>query len=260
MSRKIIDFHVHPFLNREDSACHYKAGCPADGEQAREYLRGLGVTTICGSVIGPAENWTQIARLNEQALQLRVYYGDFYVPGFHIHPDFAEQSLAEVERMAGVGLSLVGELVPYMHGWKLDHPGLLPILEAAEHYGMTVSFHSTNVADEVIEPLLTRFPKLTFVAAHPGEQEGFARHLGRMERHENYYLDLSGTGLGRMGLLRRGIDRVGKERFLFGTDFPICPPAMYIGAVEGDPFLTEEEKNAVFFENAQRILKRGAME
>lgn len=260
MSRQIIDFHTHPFLRAADSACMYKEGCPADWLQAGEYLRQLGVQTICGSVVGPGESWAQIARLNEQALQLREHYGEFYVPGFHIHPDYIEDSLAEIERMAGLGVTLMGELVPYMHKWKLSHPGIVPLLAAAERYGMVVNFHSTNVADEVIEPLLAQFPGLTFVAAHPGEPESFARHLGRMKRFENYYLDLSGGGLGRMGLLRRGIDRVGKERFLFGTDFPVCPPAMYVGVVESDPFLTEEEKNAVFFENAQRILKRGAME
>ena len=56
---------------------------------------------------------------------------------------------------------------------------------------MVFSFHSTGVTDEVLEPLLSRFPNLTFVAAHPGEKRDFLRHLSRMERHENYFLDLS---------------------------------------------------------------------
>lgn len=256
MSRTIIDFHAHPFLRPENNFCGYKSACPMDAAQVKAYLNALGVSTICGSVVAHAGNWEDVAVLNARALELQRLYGNFYVPGFHIHPDFVSQSLAELTRMATLGVKLVGELVPYMHGWKMDHPGLIPILEAAQHYGMIVSFHSTNVEDEVIEPLLDRFPKLTFVAAHPGEKESFVRHLGRMERHENYYLDLSGRGLGRMGMLRYGIDRVGKDRFLFGTDFPICPPAMYIGAVEGDPFLTDAEKNAIFFENAERILRK----
>lgn len=255
MSTAIIDFHAHLFLRPENNFCGYKSAWSIDAAQIKEYLNALGISTICGSVVAHAGSWEETAELNEQALEIKRFYGGFYIPGFHIHPDFVSQSIAEVERMAALGITLVGELVPYMHGWKMNHPGLLPILEAAEHYRMVVNFHSTNVDDEVMDPLLARFPKLTFVAAHPGEKESFLRHLGRMERFGNYFLDLSGRGLGRMGMLRYGIDRVGKERFLFGTDFPICPPAMYIGAVEGDPFLTREEKNAVFFENAQRILK-----
>lgn len=257
MTQGIIDFHTHPFLRPENNFCSYKSACPMDARQVKNQLNQLGITTICGSVVAHAGSWEEIAELNEQALEIKRRYGEFYIPGFHIHPDFVDQSIAEVERMAALGITLVGELVPYMHGWKMNHPGLLPILEAAEHYRMVVNFHSTNVDDETMDPLLKRFPKLTFVAAHPGEKEPFLRHLGRMERFENYFLDLSGGGLGRMGLLRYGIDRVGKERFLFGTDFPICPPAMYIGCVENDPFLTQEEKDAVFYGNAKRILNLG---
>lgn len=257
MNGRIIDFHVHPFLKQENNFCGYKSACPMDAKQVKEQLGALGIGAICGSVIAHAGCWEEVVALNEQALELKRLYGGFYVPGFHIHPDFVDQSVAEVERMAGLGVKLIGELVPYMHGWKMSHPGLLPIFEAAQRHGMVVNFHSTNVDDEVMEPLLTQFPKLTFVAAHPGEKEAFVRHLGRMQRHKNYYLDLSGRGLGRMGILRYGIDRVGKERFLFGTDFPICSPAMYIGAVEQDRFLTREEKDAVLSGNAKRILGIG---
>lgn len=257
VSRRIIDFHTHLFAMPENNFCSYKAGGPKDTEGAVDYLRKQGITAACGSVIARASSWDEILKLNEQALELQAQYPDFYVPGFHIHPDWVEESVAEIQRMAGLGVHLVGELVPYMHGWKMSHPGLLPVFEAAEHYGMVVNFHSTNVPDEVMDPLLERFPKLTFVAAHPGEKEAFLRHLGRMERFENYFLDLSGGGLGRMGLLRFGIDRVGKERFLFGTDYPICPPPMYIGVVEQDPFLSQQEKDAVLCGNAKRILKLG---
>ena len=142
MRTGIVDFHVHPFLSAENYICQYKANYPMDPDRFREYLTGLGVTKVCGSV-----------------------------------------------------------------------------------------------------------------AAHPGEKEQFLRHLDCMERFENYYLDLSGSGLGRMGLLRCGIDRVGKDRFLFGTDFPVCPPHVYIAAVEEDPLLSQEEKQAVFHDNALRLLR-----
>lgn len=257
MTHGIIDFHTHPFLRPENNLCYYKSACPMDARQVKNQLNQLGITTICGSVTAHAGSWEEVADLNEQALEIKRRYGEFYIPGFHIHPGFVDQSIAEVERMAALGVTLIGELVPYAHGWKMHHPGLLPILEAAEHYRMVVNFHSTNVDDETMDPLLKRFPKLTFVAAHPGEKESFLRHLGRMERFGNYFLDLSGGGLGRMGLLRFGIDRVGKERFLFGTDFPVCPPAMYIGGVVNDPFLSQQEKDAVLCGNAKRILKLG---
>lgn len=254
MRSGIIDFHTHPYLHEENNYCFYKDGYPMDADLAREHLSKLGIAAVCGSVLGPVKGWEDIVRLNDRALEIKERWGDFYIPGFHIHPDHVEKSLEEVRRMAQQGVKLVGELVPYMHGWSMEHPGLVPILEEVQRHNMVFSFHSTSVADEVMEPLLERFPNINFVAAHPGEKKALLTHLGRMERHENYFLDLSGTGIGRMGMLRYAIDRAAKERFLFGTDFPLCPAEMYVAAVEQAPLLTEEEKQAVFCGNAQRIL------
>jgi predicted TIM-barrel fold metal-dependent hydrolase len=96
---------------------------------------------------------------------------------------------------------------------------------------------------------------VVFVAAHPGEYGDFMRHVERMKMSENYYLDLSGYGLFRHGMLRRAIDEVGVERILFGSDFPTCSPAMYIGGVLLDELITDEEKEMIFSQNAKRLLK-----
>ena len=257
MTRKIIDFHTHPFLDGSHNFCYYKASLPADTEGCFEYLRNWGVTGICGSVIQQTTDWKQIQSCNREALELSERWGDFYVPGFHVHPDHVTESLAELDMMQERGLKLVGELVPYMHGWDFSHPNLPILLKAMEDKGLILSFHSTKISDDVLNPLLERFPDLIFVAAHPDEKPGVETHLRRMEQFDNYYLDLSGRGLGRMGVLKYMIDRAGKERFLFGTDFPICPPAMYISVIDHEPFLTDDEKEHVFYKNAERLLFGG---
>jgi len=254
MRTGIVDFHIHPFLYSENNYCFYKDGYAMDPDSARKRLSGLGISTVCGSVLGPVNSWADIVKLNDRALELRERWGAFYVPGFHIHPDHVQESVTEIERMASLGVKLLGEVVPYMHGWDFSNPGLVPILEAAQEVGMVFSFHSTGIPDEVLEPLLSRFSGMPFVAAHPREKKDVLGHVALMARHENYFLDLSGSGINRMGMLRFAIDRASKERFLFGTDFPLCPPEIYVAAVEHDPLLTEEEKQAVFFGNAQRIL------
>ncbi len=254
MRKDIIDFHAHPYLHQENNYCHYKQSYPLRADDAKARLESMGIVTVCGSVLSKAGVWDDVVKLNDRALELRESWGDFYVPGFHIHPDYVEQSVSELRRMADRGVKLVGELVPYMHGWAMDHPGLVPILEKAQEYGMVISYHSTSVPEEVMDGLLDRFPDTIFVAAHPGEKTTLDVHLNLMNRHKNYYLDLSGGGIGRMGMLRYAIDRAGKERFLFGTDYPICPPEIYIAALEHDPLLTQEERQAVFADNAKRIL------
>ena len=72
---------------------------------------------------------------------------------------------------------------------------------------------------------------------------------------ENYYLDLSGYGMFRYGMLRKAIDSFGIDRILFGSDYPTCHPGMYLGGVLFDNLVTDTEKEKIFFENAKKLLK-----
>ena len=92
------------------------------------------------------------------------------------------------------------------------------------------------------------------VGALLGEYGAFMRHMERMKMSENYYLDLSGYGIFRHGMLRHAIDEFGAERFLFGSDYPTCNPAMYLGGVLLDDLITDEEKEMILSKNAKRIL------
>lgn len=93
-------------------------------EQTDEIFKSFDVSKICGSVIVNApldKNETRIDRIinnNNTALELRDYYGDFYIPGFHIHPDYIDESIFEMNRMKKHNINLIGEIVPYMDGWN----------------------------------------------------------------------------------------------------------------------------------------------
>ena len=56
-------------------------------------------------------------------------------------------------------------------------------------------------------------------------------------------------------MLRRAINAFGIDRILFGSDFPTCNPAMYIGGVLLDELITDTEKEKIFSLNAKRLLK-----
>ena len=90
--------------------------------------------------------------------------------------------------------------------------------------------------------------------AHPGEYGAFMRHVERMKLSENYYLDVSGYGIFRHGMLRHAIDAFGAERILYGSDYPTCNPAMYIGGVLLDSLISDSEKELIFAKNAKRLL------
>lgn len=258
MEFEIIDFHTHPFNETAENICMYPLNCVSCCDI--EYLKSLGISHICGSVLDAKKNfpegytiWDRLKYSNNTALELAVKYDGYYIPGFHVHPDFVRESCEEIERMSKIGVKLIGELVPYMDGWSdYSCKQFDEILDVARMYNMIVNFHTMD--NDQIDAMVKKHPDVIFVAAHPGEKGNALRHFERMKMSENYYLDISGTGLFRHGMLRCGIDMVGSERFLFGSDFPVCSPAMNIGAILLDPLYSDYEKENIFSKNAKRLL------
>ena len=258
---EIIDFHTHPYTSEKNNICAHKEYLDMSIDGTKDMFEKLGVSRICGSVLTPkayqdpnSSAWEVIRKDNDTALRLREYYKGFYIPGFHVHPAFVKESIEEIRRMKNEGVNLIGELCPSNYGWDdYSCAGFSEILDEAEKHGMVVSLHTMN--DDAMDKMVKNHPNVTFVAAHPGEYNTFMRHLARMKMSENYYLDISGTGLFRLGMLRRAIDEVGADRILFGSDFCTCNPGMFIGGVLFDTFITDEEKKLIFSENAKRILK-----
>lgn len=258
MNERIIDFHTHPFEKAENDICYYKRHLGVKADEIRPFMEKLGISCICGSVINSIRlesiTWQDIERLNNEALELAEKMDGFYVPGFHIHPDFLQESLAEMERMHTLGVNLIGEIVPYFHGWS-DYgcDAMDKILDRALELNMIFNFHTMN--DDSIDRMVEKHPDNIIIAAHPGEFDSFGRHLQRMEKSKNYYLDLSGTGIFRQGMLAYGIKLFGAERFIFGSDFPVCNPAVYVGGVGLDSLISDEDKEAVMWKNADRLLE-----
>lgn len=260
MEFEIIDFHTHPFLTSGTNICSHKDFCNMSAENTKRDLMNLGVSKICGSVIGlPAgitnkdSAWKRIKACNDEALILKDMYDGFYIPGFHIHPGYIKESCEEIERMHNKGVNLVGELVPYYHDWKdYSCKEFSELLDLCGNYNMIVSFHS--MGEDKMDKMVENHKNVIFVAAHPGEYGEFMRHMERMKKSENYYLDVSGYGIHRHGMLRHALDKFGPERFLFGSDYPTCNPAMYIGGVYFDNLISDREKEMIFSRNAKRLL------
>lgn len=200
---------MHPFADRVENLCHYREGFDKDAGESREYLEGVGITHVCGSVLDgcwPEMDFEHVRRLNRSALRLREEYGKFYTPGVHIHPKFVRESCEETVLMAENGVRLIGELVPYLHGWSnREDEGLMEILDTVRRYDMVVSYHSDP--EFHMEKIIEAYPEISFVAAHPGEQSRVEQHIENMKKYENLYLDLSGTGLHRFGVVKYLIKR-----------------------------------------------------
>ena len=258
MDFEIIDFHTHPFFEEKNNICAHKDVCSMNADTTFSEFKKLGVSKICGSVIEvkkcePQNLWEKVKANNDEAIKLRDYYNGFYIPGFHVHPFFVEESINEIHRMHNAGVNLIGELVPYIDGWSDYSSEVFSlILNEAAKYNMIVNFHSCG--EDQMDKMVKEHKDVIFVAAHPGEYESFMRHIKRMKMSENYYLDLSGYGIFRYGMLRKAIDTFGIDRILFGSDYPTCNPGMYIGGVLFDNKITDSEKEKIFSINAKKLL------
>lgn len=250
---KIIDFHTHPFIYKKNNTCFYNNTVNCDN--FKEILEKCGINQICGSVIYKTENFNDIKKLNREALKLREKWGEFYIPGIHIHPNYIDESITELSYMANKGVKLVGELVPYFNGWKNYYDSdIHPIYEEIDSLNMIVSLHTDSSVDmKLLEESVKTFKNIQFVAAHPHQKEHYNKHIELLNKYDNYNLDLSGTGLFRFGMLKNLVSLAGSEKILFGTDFPICNPKMYIEAVLFEDLKDNEIEN-IMFRNAERLL------
>ncbi len=252
MNYDIIDFHTHPFYAPEENFCFYPGSVTTQADFLSD-LDASGIKRFVGSVIiKDDKSMDAIARANRHAVELGIQYGDKYIPGIHIHPEYVSESEKEINLAKEHGVRLIGELVPYHYGWNYDHAGMNEIMECIKAADMPVSMHTTELP--IMEKLAREHKDITFIFAHPGDLPQVKKHIEVMRRCENVYLDLSGTGLFRYGMLKHLVDSVGAERILFGTDYPICNPEMYVHAVLFEK-ISDREKELIFAENAKRLLK-----
>lgn len=261
---EIIDCHYHPEV---DAATHNAWYEPLRSvEEQIATLRRAGIARACGAPVRrlQPDSFAPIRALNDMALALRDRFPEFCLPGIHVHPRFPQESCAELDRCCGgEGVRWVGELVGYMMGYgeEFASPDALTVLGHAGRRGAVVNFHCNDL--EVIERLCRALPGTTLVLAHPGGSapEQFRARLALVARYPNLHMDISGSGVDRYGILRRGIDAAGADKFLFGTDYPFNNPAVYVQGVRFER-LTDEERAAIFSRNFRRLvrLKSGATE
>ncbi len=260
---EVIDFHTHPYITIDENICAFKKDV-YPGRNMTQDLDASYTDIFCGSVISKPQNgetqWEATARCNNVALKVKEQYKERYVPGYHIHPDYVKESCEEAERMYKMGITLIGELVPYSSNWSeggdnFSPKGLFEILDSVKSYkNMVVNFHSSNAIYETVETMVKSYPDITFVAAHPGQAPAFKQHIEMMKKYDNYYLDLSGTGIFRYGMIKSGISQVGDERFIYGSDYPTCNPGMFLAGVLYED-ISDESKEKILSKNAKRILK-----
>ncbi|MBO5991446.1 MAG: amidohydrolase family protein [Lentisphaeria bacterium] len=245
---EVIDCHIHPnFANR--------FGVVESEDIFIDDLKRAGVSRTCGSVIKRPEfesSWEDVSLCNQKAWEFYERYPDFYIPGLMVHGSFVEESCREVENFHAKGVRWVGELVNYcMKTGRYASRGMMQIFELCRDLGMTINLHNDGFISE-IEPVLKAFPTLNIVVAHPHEFDNAKQRFEYISQFPNAYMDISGNGLQRYGMLKWAVDKCGAEKILFGSDYPINNIAMHIAGVMYER-ISDKEREAIFSGNFRRL-------
>jgi predicted TIM-barrel fold metal-dependent hydrolase len=196
-----------------------------------------------------------IAGNRETARHVEMPKGRF--PGACVvNPLFIGEALREIEDChRRFGFRWIGELCNYIEpAWQYTSKEFAMLAGQAVKLNMVLQVHTE--LDEM-EYIVKTFQKATLVFAHFGDSREEAHIFARIRAvaaHPNCYLDTSGYGHDRMGILEYAVKTIGPDRVLFGSDFAVNDPATVIARIR-NAFLTEEEKRKVFSGNVRRLLR-----
>ena len=263
---RYFDFHTHAFTDalaeRAVSGLSDTSGItPATNGTVAGLRRKMAENGIDRALLLPvATKPSQQTTINNWATEIM---GDGLYCCGTVHPD-AEDAVHEAERIKSLGLCGVKFHSEYQK-FAPDEERMFPVYEKIAELGLIAVFHGgwDPYSEDVIRAtpqsfaaLAEAFPHLTIVAAHLGGL-GMWDDVERYTagKYENLWFDV--------GVISRYIEdeqllriirKQGADKVLFGSDCPWDDPANEIAMINRLP-LTEKEKELIFRENAERLLK-----
>jgi len=249
---KIIDMHTH-------MGQQYPLYYPEHGADSMvRFMDEAGVEFIiscpCEDLFTPGTKREQIIdAMNRYPERIKGYYG--------INP-LAQIKISDIKAAFMENRGFVGiKVLPDYHRTELTSALYAPVFEFADEYRLLVLSHtwgvsmngeSCNSADKVVK-ILETYKNITFQMGHSIQgQADLAIEIA--EAYQNSYLDVCDTG--RLnGLIEKMVKRVGAQRIVFGTDFPMQGTYHQLGAVLGAR-ITDEERKLILRDNALRIMSQ----
>lgn len=173
-----------------------------------------------------------------------------------VNPVLIDEALREMEDCRKqFGMVWVGELCNYTVPYRYTIKEFEQLVAQAVKLNMVLDVHTEL---EEMEYIIEKFPQATIVFPHFGDDHEFDHIFKRIDlvaKHPNTYLDTSGSGHDRVGMLEYAVKTIGEDRVLFGSDFSINDPATVIARVE-HAFLTGEQRRKILAGNLEALLRK----
>ena len=277
-ARRIIDVHVHAYGDGElagrdvdNPVTGDKAHAKSGASHQEATFCALRRHNVVRAVVS-AENWDAVRRW--KAHDPARIIGSFAVDD----PKKFDLDRFRREHKAG-WLKVLGEFGPQYEGYAPDDPVLEPIFALAEELDVPVAFHmhpgppgaiydfgltkmrAANGRPLLLEPVLARHPKMRVYVMHAG-YPFVDEMIAVLYAHPQVYVDVGVIDWTRPRAefhryLQRLVDAGFGKRILFGSDQMVWVDAIgkAVEGVESAAFLSEEQKDDIFFHNAVRFFR-----
>ena len=260
----IIDTHAHIRLDDDDGISGAIPPHPLGTDALRKLDDDAGVVESALIVIARKDQMERTRTQNDAVLASAAASGGRFYAVVSVHPADGPAALLELERVAKLGAKEV-KLHPNTQNFDVTDPPVGAVVEKCGELGMAVLFDSYKPwdASEMGKLLLlaVQHPKTKLVLAHMGfthfrEAVSFEL-IRRLGMAENVWFDISAIANTYAGSpvqdeLVWTIRKVGTDRVLFGTDWPVYTPAQTVKAVRQMKFTYAEQKQ-IFHDNAARL-------
>ena len=173
-----------------------------------------------------------------------------------IHPE-SDDMEADIRHIKELGLHGI-KIHPDIQGFAADCDGFEAAYDICEEFSLPVLMHTGDKRYDFsnpnrIAPLLKRRPGLTVIGAHFGGWSIWETAVDYLCDFENFYVDTSSAVCYISPQKSREIiRRYGKERVLFGTDYPLHAISEEVKDIL-KLNLDDDEYAALLYDNAKKV-------
>lgn len=269
---QVIDMHMHGYTDKDFFTGIARNGL-ASSKTAKEHLQQtilkmnqnkIKYAVICGRI---------------ESIALYTSADKRFIPAYQDYDDTL-LPIQKFEEFVKTGkIKVFGEVMAVYKGKTLADSSYQPYLAICEKYGIPIAYHSggsfpnaqqfgwpkyrITLGDPfLIEEVLVKYPKLKVYLMHAGENF-YENTLRMMDGYPNLYADLGVemwlhpmTKDFAVKFLKSAKEYGFLDRVMFGSDQMVWPEAITssINFLNALDFLTKEEKQKIFYDNAKKFL------
>ena len=269
--RRIIDVHLHA-LSLKAFPAHVDTMAGYERPESPQALRSRSIDQLerFNIVKAVTSGEPELVKNYKEAAPNRIVQGLWIPIGLTGHSLRSYiDSLPQWHRQGK--FEVLGEVLTQYSGIAPDDPILEPMWSFAEKKNVPVGIHIgpthpdsiTGYTPLAMDDVLAKHPNLKVYIMHAGypHQEDM---LNLLSEYPGVYVDIAGLRLlypiEKVHQYLKGLVSAGyAKRIMFGTDQMLWPQSIKksIRAIESANFLTEEQKQDIFYDNAARFLGIG---